>query len=144
MDYSDKTVVTKHYTTDLLPVSFTLKFYFNISSTLMMKATCSSETSSDYKWDYTAEYPRTLIICCRVIHNALLLVFARDILYELINTTATPDWSGFCTRVTINVFTKAVSALYVRQFSPPFLEDLSKQVGRHAMNRYALIYDIQT
>ncbi|PNF32145.1 hypothetical protein B7P43_G02843 [Cryptotermes secundus] len=64
----------------------------------------------------------------RVIHNALLLVFARDILHELINTTATPDWSGFCTRVTINVFAKAVSALYVRQFSPQFLEELRKQV----------------
>ncbi|XP_069672464.1 endothelin-converting enzyme-like 1 [Periplaneta americana] len=64
----------------------------------------------------------------RVVHNALLLVFARDILHELINATATPDWPGFCTRVTINVFTKTVSALYVRQFSPQYLEELRKQV----------------
>jgi len=64
-----------------------------------------------------------------VVHNALLLVFARDILHELVNTTATPDWSGFCTRVTISVFTKTVSALYVQQFSPQYLEELRKQVG---------------
>jgi hypothetical protein len=64
-----------------------------------------------------------------VVHNALLLVFARDILNELVNSTATPDWLGFCTRVTVNVFTKAVSALYVQQFSPRYLEDLHQQVG---------------
>ncbi|KDR19260.1 Endothelin-converting enzyme-like 1 [Zootermopsis nevadensis] len=64
----------------------------------------------------------------RVVHNALLLVFARDILHELVNATATPDWSAFCTRVTISVFTKAVSALYVQQFSLQYLEELRKQV----------------
>jgi hypothetical protein len=68
-------------------------------------------------------------VCCRVVHNALLLVFARDILNELVNTTATPDWLAFCTRVTINVFTKAVSALYVQHFSPQYLEQLRTQVG---------------
>jgi hypothetical protein len=64
-----------------------------------------------------------------VAHNALLLVFARDILNELVNTTATPDWLGFCTRVTVNVFTKAVSALFVQRFTPQYLEELRKQVG---------------
>ncbi|XP_068084571.1 neprilysin-1-like [Anabrus simplex] len=64
----------------------------------------------------------------RVIHNALLLVYARDILHELVNYKDTPDWPGFCTRVTINVFTKAVSALYVRQYSQQDLQTLRKQV----------------
>jgi hypothetical protein len=71
----------------------------------------------------------SMFFCYRVVHNALLLVFARDILNELINTTATPDWLAFCTRVTVNVFTKAVSALYVQQFSPKYLEELRQQVG---------------
>jgi hypothetical protein len=70
-------------------------------------------------------------------------VFARDILHELINTTATPDWSGFCTRVTINVFAKAVSALYVRQFSLQFLEELRKQVGCITQNSFAEFDNMQ-
>ena len=74
------------------------------------------------------EILQEVFVCYRVVHNTLLLVFARDILHELVNATATPDWPGFCTRVTINVFTKAVSALYVRQYSQQYLEQLRKQV----------------
>nr|CAD7409676.1 unnamed protein product [Timema poppensis] len=64
----------------------------------------------------------------RVIHNALLVVYGRDILHELVNVTATPDWPAFCTRVTVNVFSRAVSALYVRQYSNEYLEELRREV----------------
>lgn len=82
-------------------------------------------------------------VCCRVVHNALLLVFARDILHELVNATATPDWSAFCTRVTISVFTKAVSALYVQQFSLQYLEELRKQVGYIIINYDLTLMELQ-
>ncbi|KAL0269471.1 UNVERIFIED_CONTAM: hypothetical protein PYX00_007186 [Menopon gallinae] len=64
----------------------------------------------------------------RIVHNGLLLVFATDTLYELLNTTSSPDWPAFCTRMTVNVFSKAVSALYVRQFRPEYLDQLRMRV----------------
>ncbi|GLH13888.1 Neprilysin-3 [Gryllus bimaculatus] len=88
----------------------------------------------------------------RVVHNALLLLFARDSLWELVDATALASdagggggdgggdgggvgvgvgagagaggaggryWPGFCARVTVSLFARAASALYLRQISPP-------------------------
>ncbi|XP_065339082.1 endothelin-converting enzyme 1-like [Cloeon dipterum] len=63
-----------------------------------------------------------------VLHNSLLVLFARDTLLELVNSTAVSNWESYCTRITTNVFTGAVSALYVRQYSKGFLQELQSRV----------------
>lgn len=67
--------------------------------------------------------------CCRIIHNAVLLVFATDILNELVNSTVSDnDRSAFCMRVSMNVMSQPVSALYVTQYTPQYLHHLSVRV----------------
>jgi len=64
----------------------------------------------------------------RIIHNGLLLLYATDTLYDIANVTAIKDWEASCYRLTRNVFGEAVSALYVRQYTPKYLETLVNRV----------------
>jgi hypothetical protein len=63
-----------------------------------------------------------------VVHNALLLLYARDTLHELVNVTANADWKSYCARITTNVFSGAVSALYVRHYTEDYLNALKDRV----------------
>ncbi|XP_063236102.1 endothelin-converting enzyme-like 1 [Bacillus rossius redtenbacheri] len=65
----------------------------------------------------------------RVVHNALLAVYAADALQRLINASAAPDWPAFCARLTCGAFPRVASALYVRQFDPDHLQHLEAQVS---------------
>lgn len=66
-----------------------------------------------------------------MVHNSLLLVYATDILHELVNSTMSDNnRPGFCTRVTVSVFSKAVSALYITQYTPQYLQHLNSRVSK--------------
>ncbi|XP_011867543.1 PREDICTED: neprilysin-1 [Vollenhovia emeryi] len=64
----------------------------------------------------------------RIIHNGLLLLYATDTLHDIANVTAVKDWADSCYRLTRSVFGEAVSALYVRQYTPKYLETLVNRV----------------
>ncbi|KAL0115549.1 hypothetical protein PUN28_010815 [Cardiocondyla obscurior] len=64
----------------------------------------------------------------RIIHNGLLLLYATDTLHDIVNVTAVKDWETSCYRLTKTIFGEAVSALYVRQYSPKYLETLINRV----------------
>lgn len=66
---------------------------------------------------------------CSIIHNGLLLLFARDSLMELVNTTAIANLESYCAQVATTHFTSAVSALYVRQYSQTYLAELQTRVN---------------
>ncbi|XP_018357556.1 PREDICTED: endothelin-converting enzyme 1-like, partial [Trachymyrmex cornetzi] len=63
----------------------------------------------------------------RIIHNGLLLLYA-DTLHDIVNVTAVKDWKHSCYRLTKSIFSEAVSALYVRQYTPKYLETLVNRV----------------
>ncbi|XP_018342778.1 PREDICTED: neprilysin-1-like [Trachymyrmex septentrionalis] len=63
----------------------------------------------------------------RIIHNGLLLLYA-DTLHDIVNVTAVKDWEDSCYRLTKSTFSEAVSALYVRQYTPKYLEILVNRV----------------
>ncbi|XP_011057203.1 PREDICTED: neprilysin-1-like isoform X2 [Acromyrmex echinatior] len=63
----------------------------------------------------------------RIIHNGLLLLYA-DTLHDIINVTAVKDWEDSCYRLTKSIFSEAVSVLYVRQYTPKYLETLVNRV----------------
>ncbi|XP_018397031.1 PREDICTED: neprilysin-like [Cyphomyrmex costatus] len=63
----------------------------------------------------------------RIIHNGLLLLYA-DTLHDIVNVTAVKDWKDSCYRLTKSIFSEAVSALYVRQYTPKYLETLVNRV----------------
>ncbi|XP_033217497.1 neprilysin-21-like [Belonocnema kinseyi] len=65
----------------------------------------------------------------RVIHNGLLLLYASDTLYDVVNVTASENWNTSCYHLTKNIFSDAVSALYVQQYKPQFLETLANRVA---------------
>lgn len=69
-----------------------------------------------------------MLLYFRVVHNALLLLYARDRLSELLNAT-NRDQGRFCSRLTTGVFSQAVSALYVRQYPPNYLKSLEERVN---------------
>ncbi|XP_011137459.1 neprilysin-1 [Harpegnathos saltator] len=64
----------------------------------------------------------------RIIHNGLLLLYATDTLYDIVNVTAVKDWEASCYRLTRGAFSEMTSALYVRQYTPKYLETLAKRV----------------
>lgn len=64
----------------------------------------------------------------RIIHNGLLLLYATDTLHDIVNVTAVKDWEASCYSLTRSSFSEAVSALYVRQYAPKYLETLAKRV----------------
>lgn len=61
----------------------------------------------------------------RIIHNAILLLYARDNLHELLNRTN--QEAPFCTRLTSNLFGRAVGALYVRQYPIKYISGLERR-----------------
>ncbi|RZF42294.1 hypothetical protein LSTR_LSTR003912 [Laodelphax striatellus] len=63
----------------------------------------------------------------RVVHNSLLLIYATDILHELVNST-TSNRSLYCVRVAASVYSQAVSAMYVTQYSPQYIQQLGERV----------------
>ncbi|KAG5321089.1 NEP protein, partial [Pseudoatta argentina] len=63
----------------------------------------------------------------RIIHNGLLLLYA-DTLHDIVNVTAVKDWEDSCYRLTKSIFSEAVSVLYVRQYTPKYLETLVNRV----------------
>uniref|UniRef100_A0A1B6DC90 Peptidase M13 C-terminal domain-containing protein n=1 Tax=Clastoptera arizonana TaxID=38151 RepID=A0A1B6DC90_9HEMI len=65
----------------------------------------------------------------RIVHNALLLVYATDVLHEIVNTTLNEkERPRFCMGVTVKALSQAVSALYVTQYSKEYLKHLSYQI----------------
>lgn len=64
----------------------------------------------------------------RIIHNGLLLLYATDTLYDIVNVTAVKDWEASCYRLTKGLFSEAISALYVRQYTPKYLDTLVNRV----------------
>lgn len=62
-----------------------------------------------------------------MVHNALLLLYARDRLEELLNATSR-DQPRFCSRLTTGIFSQAVSALYVRQYPSVYIKSLEDRV----------------
>ncbi|XP_011636388.1 neprilysin-1-like [Pogonomyrmex barbatus] len=64
----------------------------------------------------------------RIIHNGLLLLYATNTLHDIANVTAIKDWEASCYRLTRNIFSEAISALYVRQYTPKYLETLVNRV----------------
>ncbi|CAL7951057.1 unnamed protein product [Xylocopa violacea] len=65
----------------------------------------------------------------RIIHNGLLLLYATDTLHDIVNVTASKDWELSCFKLTKNVFSEVVGALYVQQYTPQYLEKLANRVG---------------
>ncbi|XP_023244944.1 endothelin-converting enzyme-like 1 [Copidosoma floridanum] len=65
----------------------------------------------------------------RMIHNGLLVLYATDILHDIVNVTANENWSENCVRLTKNVFSDAVGMLYVQQYNSDYLELLVNRVG---------------
>ncbi|EZA60236.1 Endothelin-converting enzyme [Ooceraea biroi] len=64
----------------------------------------------------------------RIIHNGLLLLYAMDTLHDIVNVTAVKDWEASCYGLTKSLFSEAVSALYVRQYTPKYLDTLVNRV----------------
>ncbi|KAG8247652.1 hypothetical protein J6590_056435 [Homalodisca vitripennis] len=90
----------------------------------------SSDTVYVMAPNYMAGLTRTLAhFQPRIIHNTLLLIFATDILNELVNSTLSDnDRPSFCMKVCMNVMSQPVSALYVTQYTPQYLHHLSVRV----------------
>ncbi|KAG7200209.1 hypothetical protein KM043_000641 [Ampulex compressa] len=65
----------------------------------------------------------------RTIHNGLLLLYAADTLYDIVNVTASRDWSLSCFKLTKDIFSEIVGALYVQQYTPENLETLANRVA---------------
>ncbi|XP_017883535.1 neprilysin-1-like isoform X2 [Ceratina calcarata] len=65
----------------------------------------------------------------RIIHNGLLLLYATNTLHDIVNVTASKDWELSCFKLTKDVFSEVVGALYVRQYTPQYLETLANRVG---------------
>ncbi|XP_076666127.1 neprilysin-1 isoform X2 [Andrena cerasifolii] len=65
----------------------------------------------------------------RIIHNGLLLLYAVDTLHDIVNVTASKNWDLSCFRLTKDVFSEIVGALYVQQYTPRYLETLSNRVA---------------
>lgn len=66
----------------------------------------------------------------RIIHNGLLLLYATDTLYDIVNATASKDLELSCFKLTKDVFSEVVGALYVQQYTPHYLETLANRVRR--------------
>ncbi|XP_053985683.1 neprilysin-1-like isoform X2 [Hylaeus volcanicus] len=65
----------------------------------------------------------------RIIHNGLLLLYAVDTLHDIVNVTASNNWDLSCFKLTKNVFSEIVGALYVQQYTPQQLETLANRVA---------------
>ncbi|KAJ8672950.1 hypothetical protein QAD02_004211, partial [Eretmocerus hayati] len=64
----------------------------------------------------------------RMIHNGLLVLYATDVLHDIVNVTANKNWSENCVTLTKNVFSEEVGMLYVQQYNPDFLDLLVNRV----------------
>lgn len=69
-----------------------------------------------------------ILNCYRVIHNALLIVYARDVLYNIANTTRF-DLPMYCVEVTANIFNEEMGALYLRQYPNYYIHYLTNKVS---------------
>lgn len=67
-----------------------------------------------------------------MIHNGLLVLYATDVLHDIVNVTASKNWSEDCVKLTKNIFGQAVGMLYVQQYNPNFLELLVNRVTQHS------------
>ncbi|XP_031780463.1 neprilysin-1 isoform X2 [Nasonia vitripennis] len=65
----------------------------------------------------------------RVIHNGLLVLYATDVLHDIVNASASKNWSEDCVKLTKNVFGEAVGMLYVQQYDPDFLQLLVNRIA---------------
>ncbi|KAK1117273.1 hypothetical protein K0M31_016823 [Melipona bicolor] len=64
-----------------------------------------------------------------IIHNGLLLLYATDTLHDIVNVTGSKNWDLSCFKLTKDVFSEVMGALYVRQYTPQYLETLANRVG---------------
>ncbi|KZC06197.1 Phosphate-regulating neutral endopeptidase, partial [Dufourea novaeangliae] len=64
-----------------------------------------------------------------IIHNGLLLLYASNTLHDIVNVTASKNWDLSCFKLTKEVFSEVIGALYVQQYSPQHLETLANRVG---------------
>lgn len=62
----------------------------------------------------------------RIVHNSLLILYARDRLHALLNYTI-HEQGPYCARLTSSLFGKAVGVLYAKQFPSSFVEMLEKK-----------------
>ncbi|XP_008550399.1 endothelin-converting enzyme 1 [Microplitis demolitor] len=65
----------------------------------------------------------------RVVHNGLLLLYAVDTLHDIVNVTASNNWNVSCSKLTRNLFSEMVGALYVQQYKPQYLQLLAGRVN---------------
>lgn len=66
----------------------------------------------------------------RVVHNGLLLLYAVDTLHDIVNVTASNNWNVSCSKLTRNLFSEMVGALYVQQYKPQYLQLLAGRVSK--------------
>ncbi|XP_046614383.1 neprilysin-3-like isoform X1 [Neodiprion virginianus] len=66
----------------------------------------------------------------RIIHNGLLLLYARDTLHDVVNVSASKNWNASCSKLSTAVFSSAVGALYVQQYSQQHLNSVADKVTR--------------
>lgn len=69
-----------------------------------------------------------------MIHNGLLVLYATDVLHDIVNVTANENWTESCVKLTKNVFSEAVGMLYVQQYKPNFLDLLVNRVKFYFYN----------
>ncbi|XP_012267050.2 neprilysin-1 isoform X2 [Athalia rosae] len=66
----------------------------------------------------------------RIIHNGLLLLYARDTLHDVVNVSASENWNASCSKLSTAVFSSAVGALYVQQYNQQYLNAVADKVTR--------------
>lgn len=62
----------------------------------------------------------------RIIHNSLLMIYARNRLHSLLNYTS-HDQASYCTKLTSTLFRKSVGNFYVKQYPIGYIERLEKR-----------------
>ncbi|XP_011500952.1 PREDICTED: neprilysin-21 [Ceratosolen solmsi marchali] len=101
--------------------------------------------NNDYRHEYNNNQPAYIYVSAphyfhtlgkilnrfskRIIHNGLLVLYTTDILYDIVNVTASKNWSENCVQLTKNVFSEGIGMLYVQQYNPDFLELLINRVS---------------
>lgn len=65
----------------------------------------------------------------RVVHNSILMLYARDRLRSLLNYTS-HNQRAYCSELTATLFRKPVGNLYVRQYPADYVERLENRANR--------------
>lgn len=68
----------------------------------------------------------------------MLILYAMDTLHDIVNITAIEEQEAPCYKITRSIFSEAVSALYVRQYTPQYLKTLANRVIFSSRRRLTL------